>query len=96
MSFTHTKMVARTTRYDGHELTGLTQIPRLNVVCVTKEKREQFGERFKSWYVVEEAYIFDLVIWQSPDGTVYEASPNSLPRKIANSLSEYITKSNNS
>ena len=31
-----------------------------------------------------------IVIWQSSDGTVYEATPNSKPKKIAKSLAEYI------
>ena len=76
--------------FDGHELTGLTKTARLNVVTVTKEMREQFGDFTMSWYVVEETNIYGIVTWQSSDGTVYEAAPNSKAKKIANSLSEYI------
>lgn len=78
--------------FDGHELTGLTNTARLNVVSVTNEKREQFGDFVESWYVVEETNIYGIVIWQDSDGIVYETAPNSKTKKIANSLAEYITK----
>lgn len=78
--------------FDGHELTGLTKTARLDVVSVTKEQREHFGEITSSWYVVEEANIYGIVIWQGSDATVYETSPTSDAKKIANSLSEYILK----
>jgi len=36
-------------------------------------------------------YEFDgIVIWQNPDGSVYQVSPHSKANKIANSLVEYI------
>jgi hypothetical protein len=76
--------------FDGHELTGLTKTARLNVVSVTKEQRERFGKDTSSWYVVEETNIYGIVIWQGSDATVYETSPTSNAKKIANSLSEYI------
>ena len=76
--------------FDGHELTGLTNTARLDVVSLTKEKREQFGDFVSSRYVVEETNIQGIVIWQDSTGTVYETAPNSKAKKIANSLSEYI------
>lgn len=76
--------------FDGHELTGLTNTARLDVVSLTKEKREQFGDFVSSRYVVEETNIYGIVIWQDSTGTVYETAPNSKAKKIANSLSEYI------
>lgn len=76
--------------FDGRELTGLTKTSRLDVVSVTKEQRGKFGKSASSWYVVEEANIYGIVIWQSSDGTVYEAAPNSKAKKIADSLAEYI------
>ncbi len=77
--------------FDGHELTGLTKTARLDVVSVTKEQREKFGKAISSCYVVEETNIYGIVIWQSSDGTVYEAIPNSKAKKIAKSLSKYIS-----
>lgn len=78
--------------FDGRELTGLTQTKRLDVVSITKEKREQFGILTSSWYVVEETNIFGIVIWQSSDGSIYETAPNSKAKKIASSFAEYIAK----
>lgn len=76
---------------DGHELTGICKSIRLNVVDVTLSKRQHVSEAY-AWYVVEETGIDGIVIWQAPDGSVYETTPNSRHKKIANSLLEYITK----
>lgn len=76
--------------FDSHELTGLTNTVRLNVVSVTKEQQKQLAEIHTSWYVVEEAGIDGIVIWQDADGIVYKTAPNSKAEKIANSLAEYI------
>ena len=62
--------------FDGHELTGLTKISRLNVVA--------------SWYVIEEIGVDGIIIWQSPDGTVYETYPNAEAKRLASSLLNYI------
>ena len=78
--------------FDGHEFTGLTNTLRLDVVAVTNSKREHSKAINSTWYVVEEAGIDDIVIWQSTSGTVYETIANSYSQKIANSLSEYISK----
>ena len=42
------------------------------------------------WYVVECLDIDGIVIWQDSKGAVYATTPNSEPKKIANSLFEYI------
>ena len=78
--------------FDGRELTGLTKNKRLDVVSVTKEQRNIFGENTKDWYVVEETNIDGIVIWQNTSGAVYKTIPNSEPYKIADSLSEYFAE----
>lgn len=78
--------------FDGHELTGLTKTDRLNVVTVTMEQRERFGKIASTWYVVEEANIYGIVIWQDTEGFVYEAASNAKVKKVADSLSEYFTR----
>lgn len=77
--------------FDGHELTGLSQDPRLDVVHVTKDQRENNPEA-KNCYVVEEANIDGIVIWQDKDGKIYMTEENSKPRLIADSLLDYIQK----
>ena len=76
--------------YDGHELTGITAVARLNVVTVTKEQRAYFGDEVSEWYVIELANIFGIVIWQDSAGYIYETMPGRKTIKIANSLTEYI------
>ena len=78
--------------FDGHELTGLTKTDRLNVVTVTMEQRERFGKIASTWYVIEEANIYRIVIWQDTEGFVYEAASNAKVKKVADSLSEYFTR----
>lgn len=81
--------------FDGHELTGITSSKRLNVVNVTLEQRELFRDfckETKSCYVVEEANIDGIVIWQAESGEIYECAPNIKAKKIYNSLSEYVSK----
>ena len=73
----------------GHELTGFSADKSLDVVNVT-QKNWQKNNVEKNLYVIEEAHIDGVVIWQDENGTVYETTPNSEAKKIANSLAEYI------
>ena len=57
-----------------------------------KEQHNYCGKIAVSWYVVEEANIDGIVIWQDSDGTVYQTMPNSECKAIANSLMEYISE----
>ena len=78
--------------FGGHEFTGLTKTARLNVVTVTKEQRNYCGKIAASWYVVEEANIDGIVIWQDSNGAVHQTMSNSKCRLIAKSLLEYISE----
>lgn len=75
---------------NGHEFTGICKSIRLNVVNVTLTERGKRPTVPNEWYVVEQANIDDIVIWQDADGSIYQTAPNSKGRKIANSLSEYV------
>ncbi len=75
--------------FDGHELTGICKISRLNVVDVTLEERN-YNNVPNDWYVIEQANIDGIVIWQSKTGEIYQTAPNSEPIKLCDSLSEYI------
>lgn len=76
----------------GHEFTGLCKSSRLNVVNVTVEQRRLNTNIPFSWYVIEQANIDDIVIWQNESGEVYMTSPNCPAIKVAENLLEYITK----
>jgi len=73
----------------GHEFTGICASSRLNVVDVTELERQQ-NIVPNDWYVVEQANIDGIVIWQASTGEVYQTIPNGLPIKLCDSLSEYL------
>ena len=75
--------------FNGHEMTGICDSKRLNVVDVTLANRDYFGVDGKCLYVVEETNIDDIVIWQNCDGQVFMSQPGHPFTKRANSLTEY-------
>jgi cell wall assembly regulator SMI1 len=78
--------------YGGHELTGLTNSARVNVVAVTKEQRENKSDIPGDFYVVEETNVDEIVVWQSSGGEIYAMSSNGTLEKIGDSLSEYVER----
>ena len=76
---------------NGHELTGIGIIPRNDVVSVTLEKRELPHVKTipEDWYVLEDTYIDNIVIWQSSKGFVYMETPGEI-KQIYASMSDYI------
>lgn len=76
--------------FEGHEWTGICKSDRLNVVQVTKEEISRKQIIPKGLYVIEQTHIDDIVIWQNEQGEVFQSSFNEIPRKIADSLLEYI------
>ena len=78
--------------YQGHELTGISDVVRLSVVETTLQNRACHAEEYQGWYVIENAEIDEVSIWQSPEGKVYQSSMNMQPRFICSTFSEYITR----
>lgn len=76
--------------YSGHELTGVCKSKRLNVVNVTLEERSKNAGIPSDWYVIEQANIDGIVIWQTMTGEVYQSMPNATPKKLCNSLCEFV------
>lgn len=76
--------------FDGYEFTGITDVKRLDVVSVTKEQREESDSDTKSWYVIEEAGIDGIAIWQDSNGNIYQTTYGTHCKKIADSIMEYI------
>ena len=75
---------------EGHELTGACKVKRLNVAKVTQTEWANNELVPNDLYVIEQANIDGIVIWQSKSGIVYQSQPNMKPVKICNSLYEYI------
>lgn len=75
--------------FAGHELTGVCKSKRLSVVDVTLEERNN-NTVPDDWYVLEQANIDGIVIWQDSNGTVYQTVPGAKAKKLCESLAEYI------
>lgn len=76
----------------GIELTGITKFERLNVVSVTKREKRINPLIDDDMYVVEVVGIDGMVVLQNETGTIFTAQPNVAPKKLFNSLSEYVEK----
>lgn len=74
----------------GHELTGICASKRLNVVEVTLSARAVQPAVPQDWYVLEEANIDGIVVWQSGTGEVFQTQPDAEPVKLAASIREYL------
>ena len=74
----------------GHELTGICASKRLNVVEVTLSARAAQPAIPRDWYVLEEANIDGILVWQSGAGEVFQTQPGAEPVKFAASIREYL------
>lgn len=74
----------------GHELTGVCAFERLNVVDVTMAQRNIFPALPRDWYVLEEANIDGIVLWQNGAGEIFQTQAGAAPIKIASSICEYL------
>ena len=72
------------------ELTGIIGVDYCNVVTATKQAWELNPQVPHNLYVVENTFIDGVIIWQDASGTIYQTSPGSQPRKIANNLADYL------
>ena len=78
--------------YLGHELTGICNSARLNVVKVTQEARETYQYIDNDMYVIEDTGFEGILILQNRKGALYQIRPHEKPLKICSSLAAYIQK----
>ena len=76
--------------FGGHELTGITRSNHVNVLEVTKEEKLLNKEVPDDFYVIENAGIDGIIIWQSSSGEIYRTDMMSEPREIYDSLERYL------
>ena len=74
----------------GHELTGFSEDPELDVVKVTTKNRKKNKKVSMPLYVVEETHIDGRVIWQSETGEIFKTEYKEDPEIIFGSLTEYV------
>lgn len=76
---------------NGHEFTGIGEVEQLDVVEVTIQQRKYNSYISPNWYVVEEANIDGIVVWQDETGRVYQSDLGKNVSCIADSLEQYLT-----
>lgn len=76
--------------YDGHELTGIAENSRLNVINITKEEKRKNMSVPDDFYVIEVANIDGIIIWQKSSGEIYKTIHGGPPMLMCKSLSDYI------
>ncbi len=75
---------------DGIELTGIAKSERCSVVNVTKREQELNKSVPRTLYVVESLGIDGIVLWQNEKGEIFQTTPSSDVKKIADSLAGYL------
>lgn len=76
---------------EGIELTGIAKSAHRNVVVQTKQELELNSRVPNTMYVIENTGVDGIIIWQDTAGAIYQSSPNIEPKKIAGSLSDYLS-----
>lgn len=74
----------------GLELCGVCNSKRLDAASFTLEERELNKNFPNDMYVIENLGIDGILILQNERGEVFEISPNTKPKKIYNSLADYL------
>lgn len=77
---------------NGHELTGVCNHPRLDVVRVTNDERGQDATVDKNLYVIERTGMDGAIAWQASDGRVVLRYPDGKSFEVAGSLLDYLSK----
>lgn len=76
----------------GCELTGLGAPKAASVVEVTENARSRGAMPDEGWYVVEEANIDGIFVWQDAAGRIFQLRPGGDPVLVAASLAEYLAQ----
>lgn len=76
---------------DGIELTGIAKSAHRNVVNQTKQERKMNLKIPNTMYVIENTGVDGIIIWQDTTGGIYQSSPNAEPKKIAETLAQYLS-----
>ena len=75
---------------DGHELTGIVDSPRLNVVDVTETERKRNKNVPDDLYVIEDLGIDKVFVWQNSKGELFQTIGDSAPKKMEKDLIKYL------
>ena len=74
----------------GIELSGIAKAEHINVISLTQDGWELNPQVSHEMYVVENACLDGILIWQDSKGLIYQSKPNVKPTQIAKTLADYI------
>ena len=77
--------------FAGHELTGLSNAKRTNVVDVTVKEKTRNKNITDELYVIEETNMDGMVFWQNQKGEVYKSFSLGEITKVYDSFEEYLS-----
>lgn len=75
---------------DGIEFSGIAKSEHRNVVNMTQKEWELNPNVPHNMYVIENTCVDGIIIWQDNKGEIYQTIPNHEPKKIADSLQNFI------
>jgi hypothetical protein len=75
---------------DGVELTGIAKSKSRDVVSVTVQEKTLNPDVPDDLYVVENAGIDRIIIWQNETGVIFQSVSHTPPVKIAKTLADYL------
>ena len=81
-----------TASVNGHELTGICQSKRLNIIDATIEAKKINPNVPDGFYLIENLGIDHIMIWQNKNGELFQTVGNNTPEKIALTLMDYISQ----
>lgn len=84
--------VFKSIAYSGHEITGLINSKRTNVVEATLDGWNENPNIPHDMYLIEETGIDGISIWQKTDGKVYYVQFDKTPVYYCESFEEYVRK----
>lgn len=75
---------------NGIEIVGIAKSKHASVVQNTIDARSVNPQVPKSMYVIEDAGMDGIFIWQDKSGKIYQSRPHKPPVKIRKNLVEYL------
>jgi hypothetical protein len=71
-------------------ISGISDDPYINVLDLTLKARLANEQIPLNFYVIEDAGVDGLIIWQDKTSAIYQSIPSSAPEIIHNNLSDYL------
>lgn len=75
---------------NGHELLGICDSKRLNIVDATIKAKKKNPSVLEDMYLIEDIGIDNILVWQNEKGELFQTVGNGEPEKMDINLIDYI------